>query len=189
MGKVIGIFVGLAIGFPLGLIFMTYWNARMSAPEHPEKSADYTESYYLCKPDHDGPEKALIIKGDKSGAKTIVFPWHSEADAFRIEQTSDLNYVAVQESPETEAYGSIELNRITGNMVATRRIPTEAVRLLAEICENRIPRTECASRMKSIRGGSWVDCGLYDLECPKWRNGSNIAGRFRFQCRSADRKF
>jgi hypothetical protein len=194
IGTVIGIFVGLAIGFSLGLISMAYWNAHMSAPERTEKDAGYTESYYLCKPDSGLRERSLIIKGDRSGATTIVFPWDTQEDAFRIEETTDLTYVAIQESPKApDAYGSIELNRVSGDMVATSRISSEAVKLLVEICDKRVPLTECGSRMRSIPGGSWPYCGILgardDIECPKWRNGSNIAGRFRYQCRSADRKF
>jgi hypothetical protein len=196
VGKITGIVIGLLIGFAFGLVAMNYWNDRTPSNAAPsaqiETNTVVADSYFICKSGQTNRDSALIIKGDHSGAKTMLFPWHSEADEFRIERTTDLYYKAVEARPPvSEAYGSLELNRVSGDLTATSRISSEAVKLLTAICDKRIPPNECRSRIESIGGASWVDCMSVanDLECPRLRSGNNISGRFRYECRSAERRF
>lgn len=195
MGKAVIIALALVIGFVMGLVAMSYWNERsqLTPPSAAtEQNTSYTESYFMCKWPHGNRESALIIRSDRSGAKTMKFPWKSEADEFRIEQTTDMYYKAIEASPElSEASASLELNRISGDLFITSRAPNDVVKLLADICDKRIPPNECRSRIEKIPGGSWVDCVSVanDLECPKWRSGSNLRGRYRYECRSVERRF
>ena len=197
MGKAVGIALGLMIGFLVGLVARGYWDERLPPLTTPpsvasEQNSGYAERYFICKYGQSNLESALIIKGDRSGAKTMTFSWKSNGDEFRIEETTDLYYKAVEASPEaSEAYSSLELNRVSGELFMTSRVSNDAVKLLAAGCDKRIQPNECGSRMKSIRGGDLVSCmsTANDLECSRWRSGTNFGGRYRYECRSAERRF
>jgi hypothetical protein len=190
----IGIVIGLLVGLSLGLFTMNYWQDR-GATAVPKFNGETQatarpDSYYICQLDQ-GKPKALIIKGDSSGAKKIIFPWKTDGDEFLIEQTTDLHYVAKNVEPKpSPTDSSLELNRITGDLYLTSRLKAEAVTLLASICDKRVPPGQCTPGMERL-GGNVFDClgVLVESECQKWTTGNNFRGRFQYLCKATERRF
>jgi hypothetical protein len=201
----IGMTICLVIGLVAGLAVMNFWreDRRVTLnrddggatvlPKSNKQVSNLTESFYVCRPDlKQDKESSLLIKSDSSGAREMVFPWKSDADVLTLEETTDLYYRANAKNSEvSEAYSSIDLNRVSGELFITSRISNDVVKLLVSICDRRAPLSECRSRMENIRGGSLTDClsVVDDIACSRVRSGTNISGRFRYQCRSVERRF
>ena len=96
MRLAIAITIGLLIGLAIGAAGMTYWRDRavsvLQKANRETQAPQPLESYHICQSDN-GKQTALIIKGDGDGAKQIIFPWRTDGDVFRIEQTTDLHYI------------------------------------------------------------------------------------------------
>jgi hypothetical protein len=102
------------------------------------------ESYFICKWDIGSREGTLIIKGDRSGAKTMTFSFFSDsrAEEYRIEETTDLFYKAVKAKPPASnelVRWWIELNRVSGELFSVARLISD------NSAEGPHPRAECRS--------------------------------------------
>jgi len=195
MRTALGIIIGLVIGCVIGVIAVDYFNDRqVQVIQKASRAApSYSESYFVCKPAQADKGSGLIIKSDSTGAKAIVFAWKTDADTFSIEQTTDLHYLANEPNfRANEAYTSIDLNRVTGEMIITDRRPTAAMKLLQSICDKRTPVDQCVSQMNNISGGDTSDCSRMAndlIVCPYLNTVNNISGRFSYRCASAERRF
>jgi hypothetical protein len=192
MKSAIYLTVGLILGFAAALAAAHYWNERASVAVAKTDRADVqadvkptVTSYYLCKWNPGTRESQLQISGDGSGAKTILFPYKGGSDLYRIVEANDLHYFAVEESPAApEAFASLDIDRLSGEMVFTNRASTAALQLGLDLCENRISLEQCKHRMASLS-----DCLVLPDACARFRGGNNISMRSRFDCRSVERRF
>jgi hypothetical protein len=141
----IGIIIGLLVGLAIGVTGMIYRNdAPVSVIQKTDREtqvAQQRESYHICQWATGTRESAMVIKGDGAGAKQIIFPWRkNDGDLFRIEQTTDLHYIAI----DTEAKGrelgdtSLDLNRVSGDLYITNTFSPAAMQLLASIREKSV---------------------------------------------------
>jgi hypothetical protein len=139
----IGVAFGLVAGFVMGLIAMIHWNERAQEAASPSTPpVGYVESYFMCKWSVGSREATLIIKGDHSGAKTMTISWFSDArtDVYRVEETTDLFYKAVETNPEaSKAVRSwLELNRVSGELSLISRYVSDNT-----VVSGDTPRAEC----------------------------------------------
>jgi hypothetical protein len=192
MSRFTYLIIGLILGFGAGVIGMQLGLDRylVERPAASPEAQAATDTFFLCKFDLSGKDSALVVQSTKLGAKTLLFPGKTDQDVFRITESTTTQYRAVSDSPDfPEAFATIELNRVSGEMTETLRIPNKSAKLLADICAKKIPPSECRQRIDIIREGDWISCMSVanDMECPKWLAGSNVTSRFRFQCRPANR--
>jgi hypothetical protein len=199
MGRLAFLIIGLMIGVGAGIIGMQAGLDQYLSPAKPSSSQTKlaaqeevtSDTYFLCNSELMKRDSTMVVRGDKAGAKLILFPGKTDSDVFRVTETPTTQYTAVRdEAGFPEAFASIETNRISGELIYTARIPFQSAKLLADICNKRIPLTECRPRIDKIRDGDWISCMSVanDMECPKWVAGSNITGRYKYQCRSAERR-
>jgi len=151
-------------------------------------SSAYADDNYLCESPLVEGRTSLVVKYDGSAATEMLFVFKKadRPDSYRIKERDDTYYRADEISPDApDAFASLQINRLSGELEVTSRISKEAVQLLASICDRRIPGTECVDRMNKIRGGSLTFClfGEPAVSCDKWRNGTNISGRYTYQCK------
>lgn len=196
MGRITFLLIGLIVGFGFGVVGMQLgldrYLAEQPTPAHPIQAAVAPNKYLLCHSELMKRDYPLIVRSDASGPKSVSFPGKTDSDEFQITEATDTRYTAVRLRPKyPEATKTIELDRVTGSMIETLRIPSSAVKVLADICNKRIPPTECRSRIESIDQDDWISCVSVanDMECPKWLAGSNVSSRFEYQCRTTERTF
>jgi hypothetical protein len=97
MRLAIGIAIGLLFGLTIGFAGMTFFNDRaITEPRKVDKQSSNTQTMasYVCQWNGGTRESALVIKGDASGAKEMIIPWRTNGDRFRIDETTDLHYIA-----------------------------------------------------------------------------------------------
>jgi hypothetical protein len=157
-------------------------------------SSAYADDYYLCESPLVEGQTPLVVKYSGGTATEILFVFKKAdgSDSYQIKERDDIYYRADEVSPDApDAFASLQINRLSGELEVTSRISNEAVQLLASICDRRIPRTECLDRMSKIKGGSLTYCifGEPAVSCDKWRNGTNISGRHTYQCKRTERRF
>jgi hypothetical protein len=154
-------------------------------------SSAYADDHYLCESPLVEGRKPLVVKYSGSEPTEILFAFKKAggADSYEIKQRDDIYYRADEISPDApDAFASLQINRLSGELEVTGRISNEAVQLLASICDRRVPRTECLDRMNKIKGGSLTFCifGEPAVSCDRWRNGTNLSGRYTYQCKRAE---
>jgi hypothetical protein len=184
----------MVIGFLMGLLASPLWTTSRTTEvvKSAREAEGQFENFFACKWSEGTRQSQLQIKGDRRGARLIVFPYKSDSELYRITESTDLYYLAVEETPDTpESAVTLEISRVTGEMSVTTRLPHEAVKLLADICDRRIPPTECRQRIERIKGGSWINCMSIanDMECPKWKSGNNFVMRSQYRCERVERRF
>jgi hypothetical protein len=155
------------------------------------------DEYYLCKDKilTGWPEFSLVLK--YSGNEPAEILWEGKKygrfERFRITEHDDVYYQADEVSADVpEAFGSLKINRLNGELVVFRRISQKAVKLLVDVCDKTVPVKDCGEQMNEIPGGNNFTCGELALSfsyCDKWRRGGNISGQYRYQCHPTDRKF
>jgi hypothetical protein len=129
MSKTAYLIIGLIIGFGIGVIGMQFGLARyLMEPRIGAEASTTTNSFFLCKfllPNLDDKSvSTLVVQSDNSGAKTLLFPGETDQDVFRVTESTATKYTAVRDSPDfPEAFATIELNRVSGEMTKTTRIP------------------------------------------------------------------
>jgi hypothetical protein len=193
MGTTIGTIIGIIVGFVIGVAAMNYWSASGGSVLKKSNKDDVpsTEAYFLCQSSLGGKDSPFIIKSAGGVAKSLVFPWKSDADVFNIEETTDLHYGAYERNPEApEAYSSIDLNRVIGEFFIATKLSDGARDLLTSICERRVPGNECEARLKTIKGGGSSDCWTMvdEYACARIKN-TGIPNRSKYQCRAGERRF
>lgn len=158
------------------------------------------DDYFLCEPRDLKIQSPLVVKYSAGVATEILFVYkqNDRPDSYRVTERNDIYYLADEVSPEApDAFASLKINRLSGELQFIHRIPMEAVQLLKNVCDKKIPVTECDNRMIRIRGGSWMLCSysretmtlIDDASCAKWRSGDNIAGHYILQCQRTERRF
>lgn len=194
MLKFVGFFVVFVAGLAVGYAAKTYreTSAVTSANKADNQAAPrISESYQLCKTERTNKESALVIKSERGRVTEMVFPWHGDAETFRVDKINELHIIATAaDQSGTEGPSTLDFNRVSGDLEVVSRYSNEAVKLLADICEKRIPVDQCAPLMEKIGGNLW-DCISADFvnNCKKWTSGNNFIGRFQYSCRNADRRF
>jgi hypothetical protein len=193
MLKAVGFIVVLAVGLATGYVAKTYQEtlAEMTIIKSNNRAEPLTESYQLCKTENSSRESALVIKSEGGHAKEMVFPWHGDAEVFRVDQINDLHYIATAAVQSgTEGPSTLDLNRVSGDLEVVSRYSDEAVKLLADICEKRVPGDQCGPLMEKL-GGNVLNCFSVDFvsDCKKWTSGNNFIGRYKYVCRRAEQKF
>jgi hypothetical protein len=188
MGRLTYLLIGIIVGVGAGIVGMQIWTNPHFGSTVPAVSAQ--ESYFLCKSEYSKGDIPLIIKGDASGAKSMVYSGKTDTDVFTIEKVADLHYIAQNSNAEAaEAYTTLRFNRLTGELISQSRLPSEALKLLVSICEKRIDDKECRTRIERIKGASMWDC-LNSLEssCPRLIS-SGLPAALRYQCRKVEARF
>ena len=154
-------------------------------------SSAYADDHYLCESPLVEGRKPLVVKYSGSEATEILFALKKAdgADSYQIKERDDVYYRADEVSPDApDAFASLQINRLSGELEVTSRISKDAVQLLASICDRRVPRTECIDRMSKIRGGSLTFClfGEPAVSCDKWRKGTSVSGPYTYQCKRTE---
>jgi hypothetical protein len=195
MRLLIGVMVGLLIGFGLGLFGISYWQSRYTsvAEKADRKTAPSErpfENYYVCQSDTVKTSSALIIRGNGDHATQMVFPWKTDGDLFDVDHTTDLHYLASDTVGRAVAENVADLNRVTGDLYIITRLSPGAVQLLASICRKQLPYEDCVPGMERL-GGSSSDCTLAttDFECEKLTAGNSFRGRYHWVCAASERRF
>jgi hypothetical protein len=155
-------------------------------------SSAAADDNYLCESPLVEGQKPLVVKYSDGAATEILFVFKKAdgADSYLIKERDDSHYRADEASPDApDAFASLQINRLGGELEVTSRISKDAVELLASICDRRIPHTECIDRMSKIKGGSLTFCifGEPAVSCDRWRNGTNVSGRYTYQCKRTER--
>ena len=130
-------FVGVSV-----LCVQQLLEPRPEAAPQTQVSDAKADEYYLCESKLGGKPLPLVVKYRRNLANEILFEYrHADrADAYQIKERDDVYYRADESSPDVpEAFASLKINRVSGEMEVTSRISTEAVQLLADICNRRIP--------------------------------------------------
>jgi hypothetical protein len=154
-------------------------------------SSAYADDRYICESPLVEGQKPLVVKYGGGVATEILFAFKraDRADSYQIKQRDDIYYRADEASPDApDAFASLQINRLSGELEVTSRISKDAVELLAGICDRRIPRTECIDRMSKITGGSLAFClfGEPAASCDRWRKGTNVSGPYTYQCKRTE---
>src|SRR5947209_1215564 len=166
----------------VSLLFVRQLLERLpDAAPQAQASAVKADDHYLCQPKEAGKviegsrALPLIVKYSGGVATEILFEFtHSDrADAYQIKEHDDVYYRADESSPDApEAFVSLKINRLSGDVEATTRLPTQAVQLLADVCDGRLSMTECKEREKKINPEKLLsECGMFAKPdyCPRWQ--------------------
>ena len=198
MRAIIGAVVAVGVGFILGALATTYLGITKpsSQKEEAQKAAEAeTSAYFLCSTHISDtlkdPESPLIIKTVRNIATSIVWSWKSTADVFDIEETNDLHYIAYEREPDAkEAYTKLDLNRVTGELLISNKLSDDVRGLIASICEGRVPKSQCESRLTGLRGTTSTSCWVVTDEttCSRVKN-TGVPIVFAKSCRPASRPF
>lgn len=188
-GIALGLLAGIAIG-AAGVFFLQHSNITVLQKSAKTVQPKLSETYFLCKPDSMNKDWPLIIKSRDGVARQIIYPGKTDADVYDVEEITDLLYIANWPNPESiDAFSTMNLNRVTGQLIVQHRLPAKAMSVLFDACDKRIPVTECTPRIEKV-GGSWVDCfGLTnDNFCPRLKN-TGLRDPLRAQCRKTETRF
>jgi hypothetical protein len=194
MRLAIGVAVGLLFGLIIGFASMTFFNER--AITNPQKADTQTSNTqmmasYVCQWNGGTRESALVIKGDAAGAKELIFPWRTDGDRFRIDETTDLHYIAtdIEEKKSKIAVSTLDLNRVTGDLYVTNRFTPKALQIMVALCEKKLQPQDCNQEMERL-GGSKSDCIIFlETSCKRWLEGNNFVMQAGYSCREAKRRF
>ena len=195
MRLVTGIAIGLLFGLIIGFAGMSFFNElAVTKPGKADKTTSSTQTMasYVCQWNGGTRESALVIKSDASGAKEMIFPWSTAGDRFRINETTDLHYIAmdIEEKGGKISNSTLDLNRITGDLYVTSRFTPKALQVLVALCEKKLQPQDCKLEMERL-GGSEFDCLIIspEINCKGWLEGNNFKVRAGYSCRAAERRF
>jgi len=195
MRLAIGIAIGLLFGLTIGFAGMTFFNDRaITEVRKADKQSSNTQTMasYVCQWNGGTRESALVIKSDASGAKEMIFPWRTDGDRFRIDETTDLHYIAtdIEEEGSKITDSTLDLNRITGDLYVINRFTPKALQVMVALCEKKLQPQDCKMEMERL-GGSGFDCLIISPEtsCKSWLEGNNFQMRSGYSCRTAERRF
>ena len=146
------------------------------------------------------PEFTLTITKEKGSAHDIVIENSMSVlsskddkrpkDVFIVYEASNSHYSAQREEEGAlEAFSSIFINRLTGELTLINRISRRAVALIVETCDGKITKEQCAEKMEGLPGGNPFMCLDDDLQCEIRRKNNNIIRVFAYTCRAAKQQF
>jgi hypothetical protein len=190
IGIAIGLLFGLAIGFAGMALF---YERAITELRKADKQTSNTEmaASYVCQLNPDAKKSGLLIKGDTSGAKEMIFPWKTDGDRFRIDKTTDLHYIAtnIEEKQSKVTESTIDLNRITSDLEITNRFTPAALQIMVAQCQGKLQPQDCALEMKRLGGGGFDCLVSRENSCEGWIGGNTFQMRARYSCRAAERRF
>jgi len=157
----------------------------------------YADEYYLCRERDMGVQTPLVVKYKNGTPDEILFKYlNIDSDSYKINERDELHYQADQLSPPApDAFGSLIIDRVTGEMRVIGRIPMAAVQLLVNTCNGIISEDDCSDRMNRIKGGFLPFCfqdGIFKVpfpNCDTWRRGDNTYSFSTYECHRAERQF
>jgi gas vesicle protein len=173
MRLAIGVAIGLLFGLAIGSVSMTFLYDRASkevrradrqSSNAQTASNTQTVASYICQWSGGTRESALLIKSDTSGAKEMIFPWKTDGDRFRIDETTDLHYIGtdIEEKKSEATVSTFDLNRVTGDLYIINRFTPKALQVMVALCQK-------SSSRKTANGkwGSWVAVDSIAIFCTK----------------------
>jgi hypothetical protein len=111
--------------------------------------------------------------------------------AFEIVQASSAHYQATERAKQTP--NTVDLDRITGNLVWRVWGAPDVVAILADMCRKKITGEECVTRQKALPGGGDTTAcfvfGETPAQCESWMNGSRVIVEHNYTCRATVPKF
>ena len=105
-----------------------------------QASGVYADDYYLCASPRLKEQTPLVVKYSGSVATEVLFVYKrtDRADSYQIKHRDDIFYLADEVSSDApDAFASLKINRLSGELEVTSRISKEAVQLLANICDKK----------------------------------------------------
>jgi hypothetical protein len=153
-------------------------------------SAQAKDAYYRCKHDSSNEEISMAIQGE-APSTTITIRSRDGIRTYFVSQSSALTYQAeTKNSDAPEAYSSLELDRLSGDLRLQERISQAAVGVLADVCRKNISVTDCRTMMSKVSEPDAFLCGTTaDGQCPRWLAGMNTyRGAARYLCRPTEKQ-
>src|SRR5712691_4574189 len=155
MRVLVGLIVGLLLGFGAAFFAYLLWEGRVAIQKSDRAQVPTSEAFYICSTKF-VKDRPLVIKSINGVAKTIKMEWTAQ-DNYTIEKTEDVTYTAYARREEN-GFDQIVLNRVTGELNFADR-PSDSVKaFLTDLCAQRIPWSECEKRMPSMKGGRPSEC-------------------------------
>jgi len=184
----------------VGVSFLYVRNFIDTTPRPAPLLQDHADDYYLCKSAvlTGWPEFSLVLKYTGSAASEILFEGrqYGRFDRYEIKEQvphDDVYYWADEVSPDVPgAFETLRINRLSGEMETATRMSQEAMQLLVDVCDGKIPVNECGTKMTGIRGNATFECLKLSqsfASCNSRRSRDNIVDHFKYQCRRTERRF
>jgi hypothetical protein len=187
MRVLVGLIVGLLLGFGVAFFAYPLWGGRVAIQKSDRAQVPTSEAFYICSTKF-VKDRPLVIKSINGVAKTIKMEWTAQ-DNYTIEKTDDVTYIACARREEN-GFEQIVLNRVTGELNFADR-PSDSVKaFLTDVCAQRMPWSECEKRMPSMKGGRPSECTFVvnQFSCPRLNN-LGVINEARFQCVPTGRRF
>ena len=190
MRVLVGLVIGLLLG--LGAAFFAYplleGGGSITIQKSDREQVLTNDAFYICSTKF-VKDRPLIIKSVNGVAKTITLSWVDDESVYNVEKTDDLNYIAFARREDGGFY-VLTLNRVTGELEFADRPSNSSKALLTDLCAQRVPWSECESRMASIKGGRKNECPFVTSEfsCPRLNN-LGLISEVQFQCAPTERRF
>jgi hypothetical protein len=187
MRVLVGLIVGLLLGFGVAFFAYPLWEGRVAIQKSDRAPVPTSEAFYICSTKF-AKDRPLVIKSINGAAKTIKMEWTSQ-DNYAIEKIDDLTYTAYARR-EDNGFDLIVLNRVTGELSFADRPSDGARALLTDLCARRMPWSECEKRMPSVKGGRSSECTFVvnEFSCPRLHN-LGVISETQFQCVPTERRF
>lgn len=151
--------------------------------------AQAKDSFYRCKHDSSNEEISLAVRSD--GTSTTILVRSRNGDrTYYVTKTTPVSYEADTKNVNApEAFSSLELDRLSGDLRVQERIPNAVTKVLAEACKGNIPVSECNTMMSKVSAEHAFLCmTTQDGQCPRWTAGLNtFKGAARYLCRPTER--
>jgi hypothetical protein len=153
-------------------------------------TAHAKEDHFRCKHDSSNEEISMAIKSEPSST-TIVIRSRDGMRTYFVSQSTSIMYKAETKNSEApEAFSSIEIDRLSGDLRIQERISYASTKVLAEVCRSNLPVAECRTMMSKVSEADVFLCGTTaDGQCPRWLAGMNTyRGAARYVCQPIAKK-
>ncbi len=153
-------------------------------------TAQAKDTDFRCKHDSSNEEISLTVEGGASPA-AITIRSRDGTRTYFVSESSALTFKAETRNSEApEAFSSLELDRMSGDLRLQERISYASTKVLADVCRRNLSVAECRTMISKVSDQDAFLCGTTaDGQCPRWLAGMNTyRGAARYLCQPAKKQ-
>ncbi|MGY3445491.1 hypothetical protein [Bradyrhizobium sp. USDA 4473] len=187
MRVLLGLLIGIMVGASAVILAYPLWQSGGGTSKVDKQPVATTDAFYICSTKF-VKDRPLVIKSVNGVAKTLVLDWTGQDD-YAIEQIDTVTYVDFARR-EDNGFDQINLDRVTGELNFANHPSSSSKVFLLDMCEQRIPWSECNKRMPTIKGGKGSECNfvINEYSCPRLKN-LGVVNEAQMQCVPTERRF